>query len=223
MLDALIIAPEITKGMKSLGSKALLNIKNSTSILDYQIQELKKLHKNINIFIATGFESDKIKKITARYSNVNIIENKNYENSNQAECLAIFSDLYDSERLLIISNGILFKNQAFDCFSSNSSKIFVIDKQKNNFTIGCNSEGLLNYLFYDLPVPWTECFLLNKQSLETIRHISKNYNIEHLYLFEIINLMIEKYHVQFDTKKILKKNIMKINTLKDIPKAKLFI
>ena len=223
MLDALIIAPEITKGMKSLGSKALLNIKNSVSILDYQIQELKKLHKNINIFIATGFESDKIKKVATKYSNIEIIENKNYEISNQAKCLSIFSSLYSSERLLIISNGILFKNQTFDCFDNNHSKIFVIDKQKNNFTIGCNSGEQLNYLFYDLPTPWTECLLLNKQSIETVRDISENHNIDHLYLFEIINLMIEKHHIRFDSIKIPKKNIMKINTIKDIPKAKLFI
>ena len=90
MLDALIIAPEITKGMKSLGSKALLTIKNSISILDYQIQELKKIDKNIFIYIATGFESDKVEKTARKYSNTKIIENNKYETSNQTKCLSLF-------------------------------------------------------------------------------------------------------------------------------------
>ena len=222
MLDALIIAPEITKGMKSLGSKALLNIKNSISILDFQISQLKKLDKNINIFIATGFESDRIKKLTQRYSNITIVENKDYETSNQAKCLSLFINKYDSEQLLVISNGILFKNEALTCDNS-TSKIFLIDKPKNNFTIGCNAGESVHYLFYDLPSTWSECLFLNRNDLHTIKDISLNNNIDQLYLFEIVNLMIDKYNSFFQCVTISKKNIMKINTIKDIPKAKLFI
>jgi hypothetical protein len=223
MLDALIIAPEITKGMKSLGSKALLNIKNSVSILDFQISELKKINKNIKIFIATGFESEKIKKISQKYSNVTIIENTAYETSNQAKCLSLFTNEYESHNLLVVSNGILFKNNALQIVSNDVSKIFVIDKPKNNFTIGCNTGQSVNYLFYDLPIPWSECIFLDRQAIESLRDIIIKHNINQLYLFEIINLMIDKYHVSFKSVEIAKKNIMKINTIKDIPKAKLFI
>ena len=73
MLDILLLVPEITKGMKSLGSKALLGIKNSTMVLDYQIQQLKKLDQNANIFIGTGFESDKIRKAVSKYNKVNVL------------------------------------------------------------------------------------------------------------------------------------------------------
>jgi hypothetical protein len=49
MIDALILVPEITKGMKSIGSKSLLEIKKKLSVLDYQIQSIRNIDKNIKI------------------------------------------------------------------------------------------------------------------------------------------------------------------------------
>jgi len=222
MLDILLLVPEITKGMKSLGSKALLGIKNSTVVLDYQIQQLKKIDQNANIFIGTGFESDKIRKAIAKYSKVEIIENKNYATTNQAKLIQLFIDQKSSHNdLLIVSNGILFKNSCIKY--SNGSKIFLIDKPKTNFNIGCNNSEMLHYLFYDLPTPWSECVLFDSQTVWQIGNICSSQNIDQLFLFELINILIEKYDVAFDKKFIPKQNIMKINTIKDISKAKIFI
>ena len=54
-IHALIIASEVTKGMKSIGSKSLLKIKNSVLVIEHQIIELQKQHKHIDITVATGF------------------------------------------------------------------------------------------------------------------------------------------------------------------------
>ena len=51
MIDAIINISEITKGMKSVGAKALLKI-NNTSIIEHQINQLKSINRNITkIFI----------------------------------------------------------------------------------------------------------------------------------------------------------------------------
>jgi hypothetical protein len=222
MLDILLLVPEITKGMKSLGSKALLSIKNSTIVLDYQIQQLKKIDPNANIFIGTGFESDKIKKAVSQYSKVHVLENKNYASTNQARLIKLFIDNKLSYNdLLIVSNGILFKNSCLKY--GGGSKIFLIDKPKTNFNIGCNDSDMVNYLFYDLPTPWSECVLFESKAVEHISDICNSQNIDQLFLFEIINILIEKYSISFDKNFISKKDIMKINTAKDISRAKLFI
>jgi choline kinase len=71
MISALILVPEITKGMKSIGSKSLLEIKKNLSVLDYQIQSIKNIDKNIKIIVCTGFESEKIISIiTKNYNNI---------------------------------------------------------------------------------------------------------------------------------------------------------
>jgi hypothetical protein len=222
MLDILLLVPEITKGMKSLGSKALLTIKNSTLVLDYQIEQLKKIDQNCNIFIGTGFESDKIRKAVAKYSRVHIIENQNYVNTNQAKLIKLFIDQrFSQSNLLIISNGVLFKNSSIKY--AGRSKIFLIDKPKPNFNIGCNDSEDLHYLFYDLPTPWSECVLLDSDTIKYMKCICDSQNIDQLFLFELINILIEKHKIVFDKDFISKKNIMKINTAKDISKAKIFI
>lgn len=223
MVDVFILIPEITRGMKSLGSKSLLKIKNSVTVLEYQINELRKSYPKSKITIGTGFESEKIKKVFSHYNNISFIENEAYNNTNQSKLIELFANQYNGiNDILIISNGILFKNDAF-LTSGRGSKIFLIDKPKNNFNIGCNETQDFNYLFYDLPIKWSECVIFNKTAWENIKILSKEYNTDQMYLFELINLLIEKYNMEFTKHMILKKNIMKINTIKDLPIAKLFI
>jgi hypothetical protein len=221
MLDVLILIPEITKGMKSLGSKALLKIKNTTTILQHQVDQLRKYHPKCRIFLGTGFESDKIKKAFYNYSNVIIVENNDYSITNQTKIVSSLIEEHELTQLLVISNGILFKNNPFLC--DNQSRLFLIDKPKHNFTIGCNESEQIHYLFYDLPIPWSECVVFDKRAIDQIKHLESIQNIDQLYLFELINILIEKYDLKFVKSHIKKKDIMKINSIKDIPRAKIFI
>lgn len=223
MLDIVIIVPEITKGMKSIGSKALLKIKDSTSILEYQIQQLKKAHKKTNIHVIAGFEVEKIKKTLIKYK-VNILYNEEYLSTNQSKCLDLFLKSYDTDGLLVVSNGVIFKNNVFDLTDKMESKVFLIDKPKTNFNIGCcdDNSSNLNYLFYDLPICWSECVYMNSTAIRAFRAVSEEENISQMYLFEILNNLASK-KVNFNKEYISKKNIMKINTTKDLSKAKLFI
>jgi len=222
MLDIVIVVPEITKGMKSIGSKALLRIKDSLSVLEYQIQQLKKNKKN-NVHIIAGFEIEKIKKSLIKYK-VNILYNEDYQDTNQAKCIKLFLENHTTESLFFVSNGIIFKNNPFDLSGGCNSKVFMIDKPKTNFNIGCtdSSENNLNYLFYDLPVAWSECAYFNRDAISTFIELSEERNLDQMYLFEVINILISK-DIKFDKKYILKKDIMKINCISDLPKAKLFI
>ena len=223
MFDALIVVPEITKGMKSIGSKALLKIKNSTAILDYQILQLKTLPGLRNIYISTGFESDKIKKNVVSYKNVTIINNDQYESTNQTKSILLYlnSVQCDLKNLLVISNGILFKN-CFGDLSHNQSKIYLIDKPKINFNIGCHDTPSVQYLFYDFPVPWAECVLLNTEALNLLKEYSSKNCIDQNYLFETINILLSN-NIPFDRIIVPKNKIMKVSSIKDIQKAKLFI
>jgi hypothetical protein len=222
MTDVLIIVPEITKGMKSIGSKALLVIKDPITIIDYQINQIKKALPDSRITIATGFEADKIVKIIGEKHNVKFIYNNRYKTTNQTECITLQLQENKCKNLLIISNGIIFKEIDFSIHQETMSKIFVIDKPKYNFTIGCSNSHYAEYLFYDLPIVWSECFFLNEEALDMIKAILAKENIEQLYLFELVNKLIDN-KIIFEKEYISKKNIMKILNNKDISKAKQFI
>lgn len=220
MLDILIIIPEITKGMKSLGPKSMLKIKSMT-ILQHQIAQLRKTYKKCNIFLSVGFEADRVRRLLSNDSDIHYIYNDKYHYTNQAKSISLLLDSYIPKNLLVISNGILFKNNPFVC--DNNARVYLLDKPKYNFDIGCNQSDDLHYLFYDLPTPWTECVLFDSSSLKSLEHLKSTQNIDQLYLFEIINLLIDQYNTRFIKTTVKKSNFMKVNTIKDIPKAKIFI
>jgi bifunctional N-acetylglucosamine-1-phosphate-uridyltransferase/glucosamine-1-phosphate-acetyltransferase GlmU-like protein len=222
-MDVLIIAPEITKGMKSIGSKALLKIKQSISVIEYQINEIKKYNSHNKITIVSGFEHDKISKLYSNTKNINIVYNPEYTNTNHGESLSVFLDqMNPGKNLLVITNGVLFKNNPFKSkINNNLSQIYCINKPKTNFDIGYIGDTSIEYLFFDLPNKWTECVMFNQEALSLIRNIDKQ-KISQMYLFEIINLLIEK-KIIFNIQTSDKKYFMKINNAKDISKAKVFI
>lgn len=223
MINALILIPEITKGMKSIGSKSLLRIKNSKHIIEYQIEQIRDIHKNICINIATGFDNDKIKKIIDKYD-VNIAYNDSYEDSNYGKSLRIFLEQNpDLDNLFIVGSGILFKKDAILYQNlKEESKIFVLDKPKNNFNIGCGSGEYIEYLFYDLVQPWSECVFLNQNAIDAIKLLIKNKNVDQMYIFEIINHLI-MHNIVFKKYSTSKNHFFKISGLKDLNKAKIFI
>ena len=209
--------------MKSIGSKSLLKIKNDKHIIEYQIEQLLNINRNIKITVATGFDHDKIHKITEKYG-INILYNPNYENTNFGKSI----DLYlkqnaTAQNLLIIGSGVLFKRNTL---SSNhmrhGSKIFILDKPKNNFDIGCGQGTIVEYLFYDLPDAWTECVYLDKFAIDKLKNIIQCKPIEQMYIFEIINDLLS-HNIEFNKEFVPKSNFLKITSIKDLGKAKVFI
>jgi hypothetical protein len=219
-LNIIITAAEITKGMKSVGSKSLLKLKNSTSLIEHQIISLQKFYPGSKIYISTGFESEKIHKIAQQYKNIEIMYNQDYKNSNQGKGIVqcIVSGKLDNA--LILSSGIMFKH----VFTINKkhSRIYILSKPKNYFDVGCHDTTTVDYLFYDLPQKWSECVYLNSSAITRLKSLLDKHNMDQLYLFEIINLLIDSGH-GFDSCIIPKQKIMKVTGLKDISKAKAFI
>lgn len=222
-INAIILVPEITKGMKSIGSKALINIDQSQSIIEYQIEYLQRYYPNIDITIATGFDADKIQKKTKKYHNINIIHNQKYEKTNHGMSLLMYlKEIKISDNLLIISNGILLKEKLN--LSKTESVIYTLNKKNNDYNIGLNitEENKPTYLFYDFPTTWSECVFLNKEALDKLYKIPNKEIIEQMFLFEIINYLLDSNCI-FKTEKIANKNICKITTIKNTKKARSFL
>lgn len=218
-----LLMPEITKGMKSIGSKALLSINKNYTILDYQIQYIKKFYKNVPIHILSGFDNDKIQKKIKPHENITIYFNPNYETSNQAESLLSHIKQSKTTNCLVINNGVLLKekltiNHSYSC-------VYTLKKYKNGFNIGINNTNNLSnnisYLFYGLPIQWSECVFLNHIAIQSIIELSENFKFKNLFLFELLNKLIDN-NINIQEITINKKNIFKVNNIDDISRIKGF-
>lgn len=221
MIDILLISPEITKGMKSIGSKCLLPLRKNLTVIEYQISQLQKI-KPSKITINIGFDAEKIKKTLNRYKTINYLVNKNYQDTNQSDNLISYIKKNSPKSLLIINNGILIKNNIISKkYLSGECKIFLLNKFKNNFEIGCSETKKTEYLFYDMPEPWSEIFYLNEEAISLLAKYDSEI-FSQMYLFETINFLLQK-NVNFKKVYINKTHISKIQNLKDLQSAKNFI
>lgn len=223
-INIILLIPEITKGMKSIGPKSLLPINKKETVLDYQIKYIKKFYKKSKIYILSGFENEKIQKKINKYSNVTLVYNKDYEYSNQAESLIQYILKYNPDNCLIINNGILLKEKLN--IKNRRSTVYTVPKNHLDFNIGINSDNdtkdKITYLFYGLPNQWTECVFLDKEAINTIYRISKEKKLSNLFLFELINLILDSGLLLHNCKITNNKNIVKIHNHNDIKKIKGF-
>jgi CTP:phosphocholine cytidylyltransferase-like protein len=217
--NAIILASEITKGMKSIGSKALLPISSTFSVIDYQIHFLKKFYAPINIYICTGFDHDKIVKKTKKYKDVTYVYNKNYETDNQIGSLLLCLEEHNINNAILLNNGILIGEKIP---VGASTEIFTISSsRKLEFNIGCHNTHDTDFLFYDLPQKWIECVYLDQQFIQEILSIHKKNNVTKLFLFEMLNIICEQGR-KLKINKLQRSSAMKINSTKDLAQAKRF-
>jgi hypothetical protein len=221
MIDILLISPEITKGMKSIGSKCLLPLRKNLTLIEYQISQFQKI-KPARITLNIGFDADKILSTLNRYKTINYLINPKYATTNQAINLISYIKEYKPSQLLIFSSGLLIRNNIIAKSNlTGDCKLFILNKDKHNFDIGCSNMKNPDYLFYGMPEAWSEICYLNSQAIKILSEYPSQ-KLEQMYLFEAINLLLQK-NIIFDKIYLNKTNIMKIQNMKDLPTAKLFI
>lgn len=218
---AIILVSEITKGMKSIGSKALLNIDSNTTIIDHQIHYIKKYYNPNQIILCTGFDHDRIVERTKKYKNIKYSYNKDYAKDNQVgslvRCFEDFKSIISNA--LIITNGLMLFNKIK--IESGSSTYFIeSNDKKTTFEIGTNIIDNEGYLFYDLMHKWVEFIFLDDSCINIVKS-SINKNNSQLFLFELVNSMRSSNNeVKFIKLNESIISPIKVNSVKDILYAK---
>ena len=70
-------------------------------------------------------------------------------------------------------------------------------------------------MFYDLPNTWLEIIYLNKRTVLELQENIPEAIYDNMFLFEIINLLKEKSHLNFETIQLPHNKLFKFNSPKD--------
>lgn len=189
-ISYVIIACYIDKGMKSKGSKCLIEF-NNTKLLDYQIYQILKNHKgndNFEIIVISDLEYGKILK---QFSNkASIIQYEKNKNPIAQACLAA-----KYKNIFFIDYGCVFTKNVVNKFDTNESFIFCIKANSNmpRKEVGAiiNQDNfLIEHMFLDLHDNYfTNIFFLTEQDTNKIIVKKQNHRFNLLY-FEIINNLV---------------------------------
>jgi choline kinase len=188
-----IIACNIDKGMKSKGSKGLIEI-NNRKIFDYQINNIILANKNkpINyeIIIITSFEKEKTEKYLSNRAAV-------YSPKKNKNTIISACEIAKYDNIFFIDYGCLYSVSFINKFATIKKPFIVISKDKKNkleISVSCNQHFVEN-MFFDLSNKlFTNIFLLNQRQKSIIVN-NKQLHRKNLLEFEILNTLIDSGEV----------------------------
>ena len=190
-----VIIPTAGEGsrMKTYGTKSLIKLKDDLTILEYQIQLIRKrFGPNITIIVVSGFESDKI--IYHSPEKIIHIENERYVDTSIVHSIGLGLKATITNRALIIYGDLVFNYATLSQPLENKSLLFI--DTSNTMTdneVGCIiTDDRIENLMYDLPNKWAQIIYLTNKELKLIKQYCYNTLYEKWLGFELINLLISK-------------------------------
>lgn len=175
--------------VKSYGPQCLYQV-DQTTVLSSQIETINQSFKNPNIIIVAGFKYKKIKSHVKDYNNVLVIENTQYEHTNDLYSIYLAMP-HLVNNVLIINDNIIFNQTLFNKFKKYQSHLFITNKQTSD--IGCilDKHSQINNVSWGLSNYWTNISFFYKNEFEMLKKIANSTKTSKWFLMEAINNIIK--------------------------------
>lgn len=175
--------------MITKGAIQLIEIDHKT-VIDHQIQTIKKFDPSADICFVLGFEYEKIQKyILDKNYNVRTVINHNFKTTSQVDSLRIGVNSSLNAATYVIHGDMLFNKEALKtCHSVTESGVL---SQTNNCRskIGIQSvEGRLLNLAYGLPETWAQISFFTEKDFAKVRQIINSFKKNKL-TYEFLNIL----------------------------------
>jgi hypothetical protein len=185
-----IMGSNIDKGMKSKGSKSLIEF-NKRKLLDYQIDQINLAHKYKNIdyeiIVITNFECSKIEKLYGNKLSV-------YELETEKNVVIKGCEISKYKNIFFIDCGCVFEAQAIiKTLDQARSAVLGSKSLSNNLDMGIFSDksDAVHSLFFDLSEKrFSNMFFLCEHHVKYLLGNKDLYRSNLMY-FEIINTIID--------------------------------
>jgi NDP-sugar pyrophosphorylase family protein len=198
--------------MSSFGAKPLLAI-NNMCLIDHVLPVITSTFPNSEIILTIGYEADKlIKKMSTK---IKLVENQLFETTNIVEEIRLGLNAVTNKRVLIVDGDILFDKAIFNKLKFDHSFILLDDQLSDDEVGVIVSEGLVENFSFGLPTKWANIAYLVDTELELLRSISADRNNSNLYLFEALNMIINRNGKIYPAP-IQNTKIKKINSTKEL-------
>lgn len=218
-ITIIILAANISYGMRSYGPKSLLAINEKTTLLEYQIESIKQIFPKSDIVLVTGFKADKIVKKCP--PGIRIVENQLFETSNESEQLRLAFNCTITNNVLIIKDSVIFNSETLQDVSKDGSCI--IYDSKNNFEkddVGVTIvDGYGTFFSYDIPTKWCHIVYLTGRDFKLIKGYCTNKENCKLYTFELLNMLLHKIE-KMKAIEPINMEIVKIDNSRDLERIK---
>jgi bifunctional N-acetylglucosamine-1-phosphate-uridyltransferase/glucosamine-1-phosphate-acetyltransferase GlmU-like protein len=192
-ITVIILAAGCSYKMKSYGARCLITLPNNMTVLERQIQIVKKAFTNVEIILICGV--DAIKVMNSIADPIIKIENENYETTSSVRSLAIGLRAATSNKAIIIFGDLVFNEETLLNLDHSTSGLLLDNSGiMNKNTAGCiiNTDNMIENMSYDLENKWVQIGLFVNKELALLKQIVWGKNKDKLLMFEVINDVINR-------------------------------
>lgn len=219
-LTIIIPAAGAAHRMRSVGPKCLIDIGGKT-LLERTIEACTTNYPLAKLIVVTGFQSDRVASNLSK--NAISVENERYEATNVARSIGLALRATQDENILIVYGDLIFDSSALSGLNGKASKAIIdisgcFDTETREIGIRLQN-GVVDSFAYAYPEKWAQIAFFTGKELSLLRKLTYNREFERLYLYEVLNMMIEK-GAAFEGVKNPRCRIMDIDTVEDIEKAR---
>ncbi len=219
--DIAIIIPAagIGRGMKSYGSKSLIELGDGRSIIRRQIDVIRTVHRAADIIVVVGFEAEKV--VRALPAGIRAVENESYEHSGVARSILMGLRASNARRVLIVYGDLVFNRECLLGFPKNKSAI-VTDTvgliRPDDVGVNLDS-GMAVHFDYGLDTKWGQIAQLTGRELHLYKSIASHQDARRLLGWEIFNRVVDRGG-EFQAHEPRDMKLVEVDSPRDIPRTK---
>lgn len=209
MTSVIILGDKYQKGKKSKGCPGLI-YQDKQTIIEHQINNIKKIIPDCKISYVCGFDGEKLKSFIEKNNlkdKINLIDNSKYKVFNESYSLSLaLSSIQINSNVLVLSGYYIPLSTHFHNIDFSRSTLFIDNNKKTK--LGCiTNNNIVENIFFDLDNYIQDIYLIKNKDIQIIKQLlesSDKYN--NSFLFEIINNIIDTGSI-FYTHQLLKQNV----------------
>ena len=187
-LSIIILATDYNVKNKQYGSRCLLPILKKT-LIEYQIEVLKKSYPNAQIIYILGFDIESVVHVM-KTKNVCFVENERYTTTGDARSILLGTYCAINKNLIIMDGANLFDKNAIKNLYNHQNLILCDNKRLlNNYEVGITSvDNKVENVSYGLNKKWSEVLFVCDKDYDKFIKIISNKKNEKLLFWEILNI-----------------------------------
>ena len=205
--------------MKSYGPKALIRLTKTKTLIERQIDIIKKLYPKSEIIVVAGFEFEKIIEQLKRHK-ARIVINPVHENTNVLYSLGLGLHACSSKEVMIVYGDLVFNEHALKGIRGIKSKAVVdVSQQMGRDEVGLNvlPDGQVSNFAYGLENKWCQIVYLHGKELELFKKVSIKKECSQWLGYEGLNYVLENGGEIFSHKN-KSISVAEIDVIKDLEK-----
>jgi choline kinase len=221
-LSVIIPAAGIGRRMRLKDAKCLLEIEDSVSIIEKQLENILSVYPKADIILVVGYQAKEIRNKLKNY-HIRMVYNPMFEQTNVAFSINLGLYAAISDKCLLVYGDLLFNKYSIANITDGNSKLLI----DYNNDLDVDEVGLIideNYnisnLSFGLPKRWGQIAYIKDRELDILKQVCYNENTHRWFGYELLNEVINNGG-KFDGYIVPNCILTEIDTYQDLQKAKL--